>query len=192
MVDLQLIIVRFVALWLAVFSAGCFAQAPVKAGRSGSDIVNGIDKAAYARENDLSGYTVQEKYDLFRHGDESPAAEIIVETTYVHSRGKTYKTISEAGSASGKLVLHKILQDEQQLSQRADRTDILITSRNYIMSLQGLGERELNGRECLVVSIKPKRTSPYLLDGTIWVDAANYHLVRVEGRPSADPSVLTG
>jgi hypothetical protein len=30
------------------------------------------------------------------------------------------------------------------------------------------------------------------LDGRVWVDAQNFHLVRVEGRPSAKPSFWAG
>jgi hypothetical protein len=160
--------------------------------RTEADIVKGVDQAAYARENNLTGYTVRETYQLFRRGGNSPESQVMVETTYVRDGDKSYKTLSESGSASGKLVLHRILKDEKELSQSKSREDSLITSRNYQMSTPDTGEHELRGRKCLIVLIKPRRSSPYLLDGKIWVDASTYHIVRLEGVPSAEPSIISG
>ena len=43
-----------------------------------------------------------------------------------------------------------------------------------------------------MLKLTPKRKSPYLIDGLAWVDAANYHLVRVDGKLSAKPSFFAG
>jgi hypothetical protein len=114
-----------------------------------------------------------------------------VSTTYLKDKGKTYKIVSEAGSRTGRFVLKKILQNEEQISHGDERNDLLITTRNYDMSLPDSAVHELDKRDCLVLQIKAKRSSPYLLDGKIWVDATNYHVVRVEGTAAA-ASALTG
>lgn len=156
------------------------------------EVIKRIDQAGYAREQNLVGYTVREKYSLFRRGDDTPAAVIVVDTSYKKGSGKTYNVASESGSTSGKLVLRRVLNREQQLSQGEDREGILITSRNYDMALDDFNQHDFLGRQCLVLSVRPKRASPYLLAGRIWVDAATYHLVRIEGKPTADPSMWTG
>ena len=151
-----------------------------------------VGKAEEGREARLLGYSVQELYALFRRGDENPSAVMDVSTTYLKDKGKTYKIVSESGSQTGRFVLKKILQNEEQLSRGQDRADVLITSRNYDMSLPDSSVHKLYGRDCLVLQIKPKRSSPYLLNGKIWVDAANYHVVRVEGTAAAAASAFTG
>jgi hypothetical protein len=53
------------------------------------------------------------------------------------------------------------------------------------MSLSDPAVHQFDKRDCFVLQIRPRRQSPYLLDGTIWVDATNYHIVRVEGTAAA-------
>ncbi len=157
-----------------------------------TEVVAAVDKAEEDREARLLGYSVQESYALLRRGDTNPSAVMDVSTTYQKDKGKTYKIVNESGSRTGRYVLKKILQNEEQLSHGKDRADLLITSRNYDMSLPDAAVHELHNRACLVLQIKPKRSSPYLLDGKLWVDATSYHVVRVEGTAAAAESALTG
>ena len=149
-----------------------------------SEVVAAVDRAAEDRETKLLGYSVQESYALFRRADADPSAVMNVATTYA-KEGKVYNIVSESGSRTGKFVLHKILENEEQLSHGQDRNDLLITSQNYEMSLSDPAVHQLDKRDCLVLQIKPRRQTPYLLDGKIWVDATNYHIVRVEGTAAA-------
>lgn len=150
-----------------------------------SEVVAAVDRAAEDRETKLLGYSVQESYALFRRADADPSAVMNVATTYAKGKGKVYNVVSESGSRTGKFVLHKILENEEQLSHGQDRNDLLITSQNYEMSLSDPAVHQLDKRDCLVLQIKPRRQTPYLLDGKIWVDATNYHIVRVEGTAAA-------
>ena len=178
---------------LALFSLALLAYVPrlAAASHKESEVITAVDKAEADRETRLLGYSVQESYALFRRGDANPSALMDVSTTYTKDKGKTYQTVNESGSRTGRFVLHKILQNEEQLSHGQDRNDLLITSRNYDMSLPDPAVHKLNNRDCLVLQIKPRRTSPYLLDGRIWVDATTYHVVRVQGTAAAG-SALTG
>jgi hypothetical protein len=36
--------------------------------------------------------------------------------------------------------------------------------------------------------VSPKTANKYLIDGKIWVDANDYSIVRIEGRPARNPS----
>ncbi len=50
----------------------------------------------------------------------------------------------------------------------------------------------MDGRACRVVAIVPKKSSPYLFRGTIWVDAQDGSIVKLEGVASKAASVLAG
>ena len=55
-----------------------------------------------------------------------------------------------------------------------------------------LGETTLNGRECLLLQLKPKRSSKYLIEGKAWVDPKEHAIVRVEGRTARSVSFWIG
>jgi hypothetical protein len=52
--------------------------------------------------------------------------------------------------------------------------------------------QRVNGRDCLLLAISPRRKAPYLLEGTVWVDARDYSLVQIQGTPSKSPSMFSG
>ena len=177
----------FLCLVIVLMISARLAYIPrVTAGsRNQTEILDAVEKAEKDREARLLGYFVHESYALFRRGDRDPSAVMDVATTYIKDKGKSYQVVRESGSRIGRFILKKILQNEEQLSQGQQRADALITSRNYDMSVPDSVVHELYGRNCLVLQINPKRSSPYLLDGKIWVDATNYHVVRVEGTATA-------
>jgi len=42
-----------------------------------------------------------------------------------------------------------------------------------------------------VIELTPKRNSPYLFKGTLWVDAKDYSIVQLKGTASKSPLFLT-
>ena len=42
-----------------------------------------------------------------------------------------------------------------------------------------------------VIDLKPRKESKYLIAGHIWVDAEDYAVIRVEGKPAKNPSFWT-
>jgi hypothetical protein len=155
-------------------------------------VIQSVDDAEIARENTLNGYTVTERYSVVRNDAAQPAATRVVKTVYTKGQGKVYTEISRTGSSTlQKYLLDTVLQKEQELSKGDDRKSILVTSANYAMEQENLGE-SISGRNCLVFKLSPKKKSPYLVEGRVWVDSQNYHLVRVEGLLSAKPSFWAG
>jgi hypothetical protein len=55
------------------------------------------------------------------------------------------------------------------------------------MKLKG-GAQAIDGRSCYALAIKPKTKAPHMIDGTLWVDAHDGTIVRVEGIASKSPS----
>jgi hypothetical protein len=159
-----------------------------------SSVVLGVDAAVQARVESIAGYTVTEHYAVYRNKDEEhPVAEMTVNTTYKKETGKSYAIVSQSGSEIiRRLVLGAILDNEQRINQPGTREGSWLTSANYEMKLKPGGTQRLDGRECLVLDISPKRKTPYLIQGTIWVDAKDYLIVQLQGTASKSSSVFTG
>ncbi len=50
----------------------------------------------------------------------------------------------------------------------------------------------MDGRDCYVLAISPKRKAPNLIQGTMWVDAKDGSIVQIQGVASKSPSIFTG
>ncbi|HEY2859249.1 MAG TPA: hypothetical protein VGJ21_12585 [Terracidiphilus sp.] len=151
-----------------------------------------IDSAVASREDNLIGYTVTERYRVFRGGDAvHPAAEMTVKTTYRKDAGKSYTILSQTGS--GLIlndVLGRVLDSERLMTQPANRVQALLNSANYSMTIKG--SAVMDGYNCVEAAIAPKRASPYLFKGSIWIDPLSGSIVKLEGVAGKSPSVLTG
>ena len=187
--------IRVVRAFKAAAFLSCLAIAAAPAQEPDiSSVVRGIDAAVMARIDGIAGYTVTEHYAVYRNKDEEhPVAEMTVNTTYKKETGKSYFIVSQSGSEIvRRLVLGAILDNEQHVNQPGIREGAWLTSANYEMKLKPGGTQRLDGRECLVLDISPKRKTPYLIKGTIWVDAKDYLIVQLQGTASKSSSVLTG
>ncbi len=170
---------------------GFLGLVPLQAQDATATIINRIDAAVHARERELMGYTATEHYAMFRnHDDQHPAAEMMVKTTYQKDVGKKYDILSETGPALLRRVLETILDNERRMNEPANRATTVITSTNYEMTIKG--SEAVDGRNCDVILIKPRRVSPYALNGTVWVDAQDGTIVQLQGVTAKSPSVFAG
>ena len=142
----------------------------------------------------MAGYTVNEHYAVFRNNDEThPVAEMTVKTVYRKDTGKSYTPLSQSGSQLIRsAVIDSILDNEKRMSKPGNREGSWITSANYEMKLKSGEPQMLDGRDCLVLTLTPKRESPFLFNGAIWVDAKDDSIVQLQGTASKSPSFLTG
>jgi hypothetical protein len=157
-------------------------------------VIRGVDAAVMARVNSIAGYTVIEHYAVYRGNDEThPVSEMTVKTTYRRNAGKSYAVLSERGSAIvRRLGLDPILEREKEINQPGNVEHSWITSANYEMTLKTPTPQWLDGRDCLALAIHPKRKAPNLIEGSVWVDAKDYTIVRLEGVASESPSIFAG
>ncbi len=193
-----MIVRRQQALSLQILAALLFAcQAPLPLPAQQPDaaaVVRGVDAAVKARLDGIASYTVIEHYAVYRDKDEThPAAEMTVKTTYRKESGKSYAILSQSGSSILRnFVLSPLLDHEKEINQPATREAAFFISANYEMQLKPGGIQQIDGRECLALSINPKHKAPNLIQGTLWVDARDDSIVRLEGTASKSPSLLTG
>lgn len=156
-----------------------------------SSIVKGIDEAVHAREDHLLGYTVTEHYAVFRKRDETnPVAEMVLKTTYQRDSGKNFSVVSSSGSLVLRKLLDEVLASEKKMTQPANRATALVTPANYEMTVKG--PAAIDGRNCIALVLKPRRESPYLFSGTLWVDAQNQAIVQLDGVASKSASLFAG
>lgn len=154
------------------------------------DVVHSLDQAEVMREQNLNGYTVIEQYTVRNSHLDTPA-EMTVETVYKKGAGKTFKILSRSGpSILQSSVLDRLLASEREMSLGATREHALITSANY--DIVPSGDAMLGSTKCKLVDLNPHAKSTFLIKGKAWLNADDYSLVRLEGKPTASPSFFAG
>lgn len=165
-----------------MLAVGLKAQQPLDI----STIVHGVDASVKNRIDHLAAYTVTEHYAVFRGKDEThPTSEMLVKTTYRKQQGKSYEILSQSGSAFWRNeVLSTLLSNEKHMSLPGNVDSALINSANYEITLDASAREQINGRDCLVLEITPRRASQFLIKGKVWVDARDFSIVLLKGRAS--------
>jgi outer membrane lipoprotein-sorting protein len=136
------------------------------------------------RQSELTGYTATRHYAAV---NKKRHAEMLVRVSCDSSGAKEFTIVSEEGSGSiRKHVFQKLLSEESEASRRGTRASTRLIPANY--QFQMVGQEILETGPTYVLSVTPKTANKYLIDGKIWVDANDYSIVRIEGRPAKNPS----
>ena len=158
--------------------------------RSADEIIRKMTDADRARHEEMKEYSSLRTYTLQSHRMKTPA-QLLVRVEYRKDEGKTFEIIgSEEAHGIAGSVLRRVVETEAEASKRDGFEQGNVTSQNYDFQLSGTELRE--GRLCYVLALLPKAKSKYLLRGTVWVDAQDYAIVRIEGRPTANVSFWAG
>jgi negative regulator of sigma E activity len=140
----------------------------------------------YQRQTAFQGYTAARRYVL-ENARHHKRAEMLVKVKCLDNGSKQFQTVSETGwGIVRNHVFPKLLESESEASLPDVRERSRITPENY--SFQMIGRDCLNQRPAYVIAIAPKTQNKYLVEGRIWVDLAEYAIVRIEGRPAKNPS----
>jgi hypothetical protein len=141
------------------------------------------------QEKNLQHYRTVREYHL-ANGDGSRSVQVLASVVYDANGAKTISLLQESGSEGiFRRVIRKVLEAEERAS-REDEKEMRLGPENYDFKLLGTESRD--GRNCYVLQLLPKRKSKYLLDGKAWVDAKEFAVVRIEGRPSASLGFWVG
>jgi hypothetical protein len=159
-----------------------------------ASVIAKVDGAAKFRFDRLASYSVTEHYAVYRGKDEThPAAEMTVRTEYRKKTGKSYTVLSQSGSGLIlKHVLGAILDREKEVNRPGIREHSWFISANYEMKLNPGGVQRIDGRDCFALAISPWHKIPNLIEGTLWVDAKDGNIVRLEGHSLESPTIFTG
>lgn len=156
---------------------------------SADEVIARMAESERQQEKNLQHYRTVREYRL-ANGDGSKSVQALASVVYDANGAKTISVMRESGSEGiFRRVIGKVLEAEERAS-RENQSEMRLSQANYAFKLLGTEMRE--GRNCYVLQLVPKRKSKYLLDGKAWVDAKEYAVVRIEGRPSASLGFWVG
>src|SRR5467141_3390826 len=155
-------------------------------GLTGDDIIGKMLERNRLRNEQLQRYSAVRTYEI-RNLEGKVAAQAVVRVDYEAPGKKTFNKTSEKGSGIVRhLVFDRLMQSEGETSSGREHHDSAITTANYEFKLAG--EQEIGPYHCLVLEATPKRKDKYLFEGTIWVDAEDFAVVKIAGHPAKKPS----
>ncbi len=138
------------------------------------------------REARLQGYSEVRTYVVTNRNGEVHAVET-VRMEYRAPDTKSFATIREEGSRFIRGRVFKGLMDsEVEAAAGRSHRDSSITPTNYVFYPRGIEDTE--ECQCFVVQAVPRRKDKYLFEGTIWIDAHDFAIVKIAGHPARNPS----
>ncbi len=100
---------------------------------------------------------------------------------------KEFAIISESGSKLLlKRVLHRLLESEQEASDKNNQREIKLNQDNYTFEL--LGTESVDGRDCYLLQAEPRKKNKFLYSGKVWIDAQDFAVVQINAKPAKNPS----
>jgi len=146
-----------------------------------------------ARDNErqatLYGYTASRRYVLENHRHHK-RAEMLVRMTCLRDGSKQFETISETGwGGARKHVFPRLLEAETEASRPGLRERSRLIPENYVFEM--VGTEYVDERPAYVIAIAPKTPNKYVMQARIWIDADEFAIVRIEGKPAKNPSFWT-
>jgi len=147
-------------------------------------ILTRMAQARAENRTQLRPYSVTRNYRLFDTEKLATRAEVIADLTFVPPDRKRYAILKANGMGLGEKIVRQMLEHETDIVKDYGATDL--TAANY--NFRFVREEELSGHHSYVLEMVPLRKDKTLLRGHIWVDSANYRLLRTEGVPGKAPS----
>jgi len=134
----------------------------------------------------LAGYSGVRHY-RFENKKSGKTAEMTVRMSCGSDRVKKFEVVSESGSGFVRShIIRKMIDAETESSLKGERKESRIIPENYEFRL--IGMEDSDGRASYVLEIDPKKPSKFAIQGRIWVDAEDFAIARLEGRPAKNPS----
>jgi outer membrane lipoprotein-sorting protein len=182
---------RIRSLFLAValaFTAGeiCAARADAPAQLTAAQIADEMQRHNQARADELRLWKSTRIYEAEYKGySKTIVAKMVIEYSFDASTGKSFRIVSQSGS---KMLCEKVLKRAAESEKEAaqDKAATALTVANYRFKLAG--SESLDGRPAYVLEVEPITPSKFLFRGKIWVDAAEFALIKVEAEPAKNPS----
>lgn len=161
-------------------------QAPPPASLTSTQIVEQLQQHNQARTDELKQYKALRHYEVeYRGFSARIAAKMDVEVNYDASAGKSFRIVSQSGSRTlCDKVLKRAIDSEKEAFQ--NKASTAMTEANYRFHLAG--SEMVAGHPAYILDVEPLRQNKFLVRGRIWVDAAEFAVVKMETEPAASPS----
>lgn len=150
------------------------------------DVISAMLQKEADRRTAFEGYSGVRMYVLENEAHHK-RAEMTVRIACQPDGTKEFEVLSSTGwGGARKHVFSKLLEAEAAASKPGSGDESRVTPENY--SFRMLGTEEVDGRTAYALEVTPKAPKKYLIRGTIWVDATDYAIVRMQGSPAKSPS----
>jgi hypothetical protein len=148
------------------------------------EVVTRMEQARL-RNKQTPPFLLTRQYQMF-HGDEqTPASQVKAQISVVPPSDRDYKIIESQGSDRGEKVVRKILEHEAA-AEKLNPSPTAIVRANY--NFTDAGREMLEGVNCYVLGLKPKREEPSLIEGKAWIDPNTFAVRKIAGKMSKSPS----
>jgi Outer membrane lipoprotein-sorting protein len=192
---IKLLLVDAAFLAMTTFAVGAHAQLnqgnqtdltttlePVRPGVTAVQIFDQLIAHNSLRAATLLNYTALRTYQVVDLQGKVHAEEV-GRMEYLAPDQKKFVVTSEKGSVLvRRLALNALVASEIETAAGKLHHDSAISPANYTLDV--LGEQQVGAYHCFVVQAVPKRKDKYLFEGKVWIDAEDYVVVRIEGRPA--------
>jgi hypothetical protein len=165
------------------------AESPSAAATStltSAQIVGQMESRNQSRQDELRHYTALRHYEVTYRGFGARLdAKMEVAVTYDALAGKTFRIVSQSGS---KLLVDRVLKRLVQTEKEAagDQSSSALSPSNYSFNLAGA--EPVDGRPAYILSVEPLTENKLLYRGRVWVDAADFAVVKIDAEPARNPS----
>jgi Outer membrane lipoprotein-sorting protein len=150
-----------------------------------STLAQRMDQAARQNRESYRAYVISREFRMYGGEQRKPSATVLAEVSFVPPKTKDYRITETQGSSRGETVVRNILEGEQKAAATGQAPGA-VNSDNYEFQLQG--EQLLDGHDCFVLGLNPKRKEKNLIIGRAWVDKNTYLVRRVQGQLAKMPS----
>lgn len=153
------------------------------------EIVARMGEANQQRAALLQGYVATRNY----HAENlrwKKSADLQATVKFISPATKQFTVVKESGAGIiRRMVFRGMMNAEADAltPQMKRRTEI--NPSNYRFRL--VEEETVEGQRTYVLAVEPVRTDKYLFRGRIWVDACDFAIARLHGRPAKSPSFWT-
>ena len=153
---------------------------------SGDEILRELLQHNDMRNAELKQYSAIRTYEVINPSGKLYARQV-VRLDYRAPDTKMFMTTFEEGSGLVRhMVFKRLIESETDAAAGKEHHDSSITPANYSFEL--LGEEQAGPYYCFVIQATPKRQDKYLFEGTIWIDAQDFAIVKISGHPAKRPS----
>lgn len=173
-----------------VLRLGWWTLVPVlaQAGNWGSadQLFSEVAQRNQMRDSELRKYSVVRTYEIDGASGRMQGESTVL-MRYEFPRPKSFQVLSERGSrVIQAMVFRPLREHEAETSKGSEKARSAITPANY--RVEPAGEADLDGRHCYLLRAIPRRRDKYLFRGTLWIDAQDLAIARIEGQPAKLPS----
>jgi hypothetical protein len=182
---LPLVVVVYLCLAAVVWpETGTTPAAP---SLTSTQIVQEMERQNQLRADQLKHYSAVRRYQVDYKGFGAKlGAKMEVVVNYDAPAAKNFRIVSTSGS---RLLIDKVLKRliETEKQAAGEQGATALSAGNY--SFQMEGSEPIGGRPAYILSVAPLTANKLLYRGKIWVDAADFAVVKIEAEPAKNPSM---